>query len=69
MDAALARTNKKAATQTAPKQSTPLAMAAAAGAQFTAANTDANEFEVKSVPQWDEESSDAQTDPDNDDKF
>ena len=68
MDAALARTSKKAPTQTAPKPPNGRAKAAAAGAQLTAANTDTNEFEVNSVPQWDEDSSGAQADSDNDDK-
>jgi hypothetical protein len=68
MDAALARTSKKAPTQTAPKPPNGRAKAAAAGAQLTPANTDTNEFEVNSVPQWDEDSSGAQADSDNDDK-
>ena len=67
MDAALARTGKKAASRSA-KPPAVRAKAAAASAQFAPASPDTQEFEVHSVPEWDEESSTADQNSDDSDK-
>ena len=54
VDAALARTVKKASAKPANKR----ARAAAAGAQFATASSDAGEFEVNAAPEVDEDSED-----------
>ena len=66
MDAALARTGKKATSR--PVKPAGRAKAATASAQFATADSDAAEFEVKSVPAWDEEASATPQDPDDGDQ-
>jgi hypothetical protein len=65
VDAALARTAKKAA-RPAP-QSTGRAKAAVATAQFAPPNTDVQEFEVTAAPEWDQDSPATDQGPGNDD--
>ena len=67
MDAALARTSKKA-TKAPSKASAPRAKAAAASAQFAPASSDAPEFQVNSAPAWDENSSAAHEKSDDESK-
>jgi hypothetical protein len=67
VDAALARTSKKA-TKAASKPSAPRAKAAAASPRFAPASSDAPEFQVNSAPAWDENSSNAHEEPDDDGK-
>ena len=66
MDAALARTSKSATSR--PAKPAARAKAAAASAQFAPASSDAPEFEVSSVPAWDEESSATSQSSDDEDK-
>jgi hypothetical protein len=66
MDAALARTSKNATSR--PAKPAARAKAAAASAQFAPASSDAPEFEVNSVPAWDEESSATSQNSDDEDK-
>ncbi|MGH9539894.1 MAG: hypothetical protein ACRD3H_18360 [Terriglobales bacterium] len=66
MDAALARTSKNATSR--PPKPAARAKAAAASAQFAPASSDAPEFEVNSVPAWDEESSATSQNSDDEDK-
>jgi len=67
MDAALARTAKKAARQS--QSSPPRAKAAAANMHFTAASNNTPEFEVNSAPEWEEDSSSSHQESDNDNKI
>ena len=67
VDAALAHTGVKAPGR--PAQPATRAKAAAASGRFSPANSGAAEFEVKSVPAWDKESSASHQDPDDEDKF
>jgi len=67
MDAALARSGKKA-TSRPVKPPAARAKAAAAGAQLASARSAAPEFEVKGVSGWDEEQSATHQDSDDDDK-
>ena len=55
VDAALARSSKKAST--APPPVAGRAKAASAGAQFAAPSSDGAEFEVTAAPEWDQDSS------------
>ena len=65
VDAALARTAKKAAKEKS-QSSAPRAKAAAAAAQFAPTSSDVPEFQVNSAPEWEENSADAHQ-PDDDD--
>ena len=72
VDAALARTSKKAAklpSLTAPAPApAERAKAAAAGAQFATTNSEVAEFEVTAAPEWDQDSSADHHEPGDDDK-
>jgi hypothetical protein len=61
VDAALARSTKKAAP--APQPSVERAKAAAAGIQFASSTSDVAEFEVTAAPDWDQDSSAAEDEP------
>jgi hypothetical protein len=65
VDAALARTGKKAAHRPSEPPA-PRAKAAAAGTQFAPASSDVPEFQVNSAPEWEEDSSAAPQEPDDD---
>jgi hypothetical protein len=68
VDAALARTGKKAAQSAPQAPAAPRAKAAAAGAQFAASSSDVAEFEVTAAPEWDQDSSEAEFQSGDDDK-
>jgi len=67
VDAALARTTKKAP-KAKSQPSAPRAKAAVAAAQFTPASSDVPEFQVNSAPEWDENSSDVHQPSDDEEK-
>jgi hypothetical protein len=67
VDAALARTTKKAP-KAKSQPSAPRAKAAVAAAQFTPASSDVPEFQVNSAPEWDENSSDVHQRSDDEEK-
>jgi glycogen debranching enzyme len=67
VDAALARTTKKAP-KAKSQPSAPRAKAAVAAAQFTSASSDVPEFQVNSAPEWDENSSDVHQPSDDEEK-
>src|SRR5216683_3571397 len=68
VDAALARTGKKAASARPSQPPAMRARAAAAGVQLAPANSDVPEFEVKSAAEGHEESADTYQQPEEDDK-
>jgi hypothetical protein len=68
VDAALARTGKKAAQSAPQAPAAPRAKAAAVGAQFAASSSDVAEFEVTAAPEWDQDSSEAEFQSGDDDK-
>jgi hypothetical protein len=68
VDAALARTGKKASHSAPQPEPATRAKAAAAGAQFAASTSDAAEFEVTADPEWDQDSSEAEFQSGGDDK-
>lgn len=66
IDAALARSSKKASRKAQPAPAAKT-RAAAAGAQFAASTSDVPEFEVSSAPEWSEDSPSDGAGPDHDD--